>query len=69
MFTAKEEYKSHGPHTDYEYNLLVSGEPGNKGHYYAWIALVPTTETGIWLHIWFDIGYGYSHSTWFWDHV
>jgi hypothetical protein len=30
MFTAKDEYKSHGPHTDDDYKVLVKGENGNK---------------------------------------
>ncbi len=43
LFTAKDEYMSQGPHTDYDYKVL-KGEDGNSNHFYAWTALVPITE-------------------------
>ncbi len=35
MFTAKDEYKRKGPHTDYECLPLVKDAPGNKIRYFA----------------------------------
>jgi hypothetical protein len=55
LFTAKGEYKSQGPHTDYDYQPLVKDAPGNKNRYFAWTALVPITEAESWIYIWFGI--------------
>jgi hypothetical protein len=58
MFTAKDEYKSQGPHSDYDYQVLVKDQEGTDKCFYAWTALLPITPAGSWLHIWSGTGYG-----------
>jgi hypothetical protein len=53
MFTAKDSYDSQVPHTDYPFKM-----PSKKEHFYAWTAIIPLTEAGSWLHVWYGTGKG-----------
>ncbi len=53
MFTAKDTYDSQVTHTDYPYKM-----PMKKGQFYAWTAVIPLTEAGSWLHLWYGTGKG-----------